>query len=59
MTLASCVPMTRINWYPVRSNRIQNFPFYAVESCIGTQDTNQTSEDLHTGYLECRNEHTV
>jgi hypothetical protein len=34
-------------------------PFYAVESCIGTQDTSPTSEDCHTGYLEFGNEHTI
>jgi hypothetical protein len=34
----------------VRSNHVQNFPSLAVESCICTQDTNQTSKDWHTGY---------
>jgi hypothetical protein len=59
--MVSCVPTTGIYWHPVRSNRVQNFPFYADESCIGTQDTgtNQTSEDGDTGFLECGNEHSA
>jgi hypothetical protein len=57
--MVSYVPSTGVYWHPVQSNRVQNFPFYALESCIGTQDTNQTSEDWYTGFLECGNEHTV
>jgi hypothetical protein len=57
MTMVSCVLLTGIYLYPVQSNR--DFPFFAVESCIGTQDTNQTSKDWRTGYLECGNEHTL
>jgi hypothetical protein len=40
--MVSCVPTTGIYWHPVH--------FYAVESCIGAQDNNQTSEDWHTGF---------
>jgi hypothetical protein len=57
--MVSCVPTTCVYWDPVRSNRVQNFLFYAVESCIDSQDTNQTSNDLHSGFLECGNENTV
>jgi hypothetical protein len=57
--MVSCVPTTGVYWHPGRSNRVQNLKYYAFESCIGTQDTNQTSKDWHTGLLECGNEHTA
>jgi hypothetical protein len=59
MTMVSYVPTTGVHWHPVRSNSIQNFPFSAVESPIGAKDSNHTSEDWRTGFLECGNEHTV
>jgi hypothetical protein len=54
--MVSCVPTTDVYWHPVRSIGVQNFLFNAVESRIGTQDTNQASEDRHTqAFLECSN----
>jgi hypothetical protein len=46
-------------WYPVWSNRMQNFPIVAETPNIGIQDINHVSEDSHTGYQECGNEHTI
>jgi hypothetical protein len=53
------LPITGLHWYPGRSNRTQNSPYFAVEPPIGVKDTCHMSEDWRFGRQAYDNEHTL
>jgi hypothetical protein len=52
-------PFTGLHWYPGRSNRTQNIPYFVVEPPIGVQDTRHMSKDWRSGRQASDNELTL
>jgi hypothetical protein len=53
------IVMTGLYWFPVRSNRIRNMHFSALDPLIGAQDSNHLSENWRAGNLESGNERSI